>query len=48
MTTVDIRASQPYQVQVAHGLLDTVGQQALSLWKGRSAAVVTDSNVAPL
>ena len=48
MTTVAVRASRPYEVTIGRGLLDTVGRQAAGQWKGRSAAVVSDSTVAPL
>ena len=48
MTTVTVRASRPYEVTIGRGLLDTVGRQAAGQWKGRSAAVVADSTVAPL
>ena len=48
MTTVTVRASRPYEVTIGLGLLDTVGRQAAGQWKGRSAAVVSDSTVAPL
>ena len=48
MTTVTVRASRPYEVTIGRGLLDTVGRQAAGPWKGRSAAVVSDSTVAPL
>lgn len=48
MTTVTVRASRPYEVTIGRGLLDTVGRQAAGQWKGRSAAVVSDSTVAPL
>ena len=48
MTTVMVRASRPYEVTIGRGLLDTVGRQAAGQWKGRSAAVVSDSTVAPL
>ncbi len=48
MTTVDIHASQPYQVHIGPGLLDQVGERARALWTGPTAAVVSDSNVAPL
>ena len=48
MTTVTVRASRPYVVTIGRGLLDTVGWQAAGQWKGRSAAVVSDSTVAPL
>ena len=47
MTTVTVRASRPYEVTIGRGLLDTVGRQAAGQWKGRSAAVVSDSTVAP-
>ncbi|MFR2157141.1 MAG: 3-dehydroquinate synthase family protein [Evtepia gabavorous] len=39
---------RPYEVTIGRGLLDTVGRQAAGQWKGRSAAVVSDSTVAPL
>ena len=48
MTTVTVRASRPYEVTIGRGLLETVGRQAAGQWKGRSAAVVSDSTVAPL
>ena len=48
MTTVTVRASRPYEVTIGRGLLDTVCRQAAGQWKGRSAAVVSDSTVAPL
>lgn len=48
MTTVTVRASRTYEVTIGRGLLDTVGRQAAGQWKGRSAAVVSDSTVAPL
>lgn len=48
MTTVTVRASRPYEVTIGRRLLDTVGRQAAGQWKGRSAAVVSDSTVAPL
>ena len=48
MTTVTVRASRPYEVTIGRGLLDTVGRQAAGQWKRRSAAVVSDSTVAPL
>lgn len=48
MTTVTVRASRPYEVTIGRGLLDTVGRQAAGQWKGWSAAVVSDSTVAPL
>lgn len=48
MTTVDIHASQPYQVHIGSGLLDQVGERTRTLWTGPAAAVVSDSHVAPL
>lgn len=45
MTTVTVRASRPYEVTIGRGLLDTVGRQAAGQWKGRSAAVVSDSKI---
>ena len=48
MTTVSVRASRSYEVKVGRGLLDTLGAEAAALLKGRTAAIVSDSNVAPL
>ena len=48
MTTVTVRASRPYEVTIGRGLRDTVGRQGGGQWNGRSAAVVSDSTVAPL
>ena len=48
MTTVSVRASRSYEVKVSRGLLDTLGAEAAALLKGRTAAIVSDSNVAPL
>lgn len=48
MTTVSVRASRSYDVKVGRDLLDTLGGEAAALLKGRTAAIVSDSNVAPL
>lgn len=48
MTTVTVKASQTYEVKIGRGLLETVGREAASLLKGRQAAIVSDTNVAPL
>ncbi len=48
MTTVQVKASRSYEVKIGRGLLDTLGVEAAGLVKGRSAAIVSDSNVAPL
>ena len=41
-------ARASYEVKVGRGLLDTLGAEAAALLKGRTAAIVSDSNVAPL
>ena len=48
MTTVTVKASQTYEVKIGRGLLETVGQETAALLKGRQAAIVSDTNVAPL
>ena len=48
MTTVTVKASQTYEVKIGRGLLETVGRETAALLKGRQAAIVSDSNVAPL
>ncbi len=48
MTTVTVQASHTYDVKIARGLLASVGQEAARAFRGRTAAVVSDTNVAPL
>ena len=48
MTTVQVKASRSYEVKIGRGLLETLGHEAAGLVKGRSAAIVSDTNVAPL
>ena len=48
MTSVKVQTAAPYAVEVGAGLLERAGETARSCWKGPAAAVVTDSNVAPL
>ena len=48
MTRVHVTASRAYEVTIGRGLLASVGQTAAGLWKGRTAAVVSDTHVAPL
>lgn len=48
MTTVRVNTATPYDVLVGKGLLDGCGEKIKSAMKGTKAAVVTDSNVAPL
>lgn len=43
-----MKASRSYEVKIGRDLLKTVGGEAASLIKGRTAAIVSDSNVAPL
>ena len=47
MTTVTVKASQTYDVTIGRGLLDTVGRTAAACFRGRTAAIVSDTNVAP-
>ena len=47
MTRVHVTASRAYEVTIGRGLLASVGQTAAGLWKGRTAAVVSDTHVAP-
>ena len=47
MTTVTVRASQTYDVTIGRGLLATVGRTAAACFRGRTAAIVSDTNVAP-
>lgn len=48
MRTVSVKASRSYEVKIGRDLLKTLGAEAASLLKGRAAAIVSDSNVAPL
>lgn len=48
MTSVTIRTAAPYAVETGSGLLARLGDTARNCWKGPAAAVVTDTNVAPL
>ena len=47
MTTVTVKASQTYDVTIGRGLLATVGRTAAACFRGRTAAIVSDTNVAP-
>lgn len=47
MTTVTVQASQTYDVTIGNGLLATVGRTAATCFRGRTAAIVSDTNVAP-
>lgn len=48
MKTITVKASGTYDVMIGNGLLPRVGQLAAKLLPGRNAAVLSDSNVAPL
>jgi len=48
MTTIHVSASRDYDVDIGAGLLDTLGSRAAELIRGRHAAVISDTNVAPL
>lgn len=48
MTTIEVKASRTYRVEIGRGLLDTVGEKTAALLKGHTAAVISDTNVAPL
>lgn len=47
MTTVTVTASHRYDVKIGRRLLSAVGEEAAGLFQGRTAAVVSDTNVAP-
>ena len=48
MTTIQVPASKAYNIHIASGLLEQVGDHTASLFPDRTAAVVTDTNVAAL
>ncbi len=48
MSTVTVQASKTYTIQIEKGLLDRIGAQSASILPGRTAVLVTESNVAPL
>lgn len=48
MTTIQVKASHAYEVKIGRGLLSSLGTEAAELIQGRAAAIVSDSNVAPL
>ena len=47
MTALTVHASKKYEALIGRGLLDSVGETVARLWKGKTAAVVSDTNVAP-
>lgn len=48
MKRISIRASRAYDVCIGRGLFRELGARAAEVLRGRSAVVVSDSNVAPL
>lgn len=48
ISTVEVKASRNYNVEIGAGLLDTLGERAAALIKGRCAAIVSDDTVAAL
>ena len=48
MRSIHIAASREYDVHIGSGLLDELGSRAADVLRGRSAVIVTDTNVAPL
>ncbi len=48
MNTIKISASTEYQVKIGAGLLSQLGQEAAQVITGRTAAILSDSNVWPL
>ena len=48
MKTITVKASRTYDVLIGRGLLSEVGAHAAKVVSGRNAAIVSDSNVAPL
>ncbi len=45
MSTVEVRASRHYRVEIGGGLLETLGTEAAALCKGRTVCIVTDDLV---
>lgn len=48
MTTIPVSASRRYDVKIGRGLLSSLGAETRTRVSGPTAALVTDSNVAPL
>ena len=48
MKTVRVSASKEYDVVIGSGILDSLGEKCVSLFGKSRAAIITDSNVAPL
>jgi len=48
MKTVTVNTSKSYEIKIGSGLLNTIGQEAVSLGKATKVCIVSDSNVFPL
>lgn len=48
MNVVKVNASTQYEVKIGSGLLSSLGQEVAAVVKGRTAVIVSDSNVWPL
>ena len=48
MKTIHVSASREYDVCIGRGLIRELGARAAEVLRGRSAVVVSDTNVAPL
>lgn len=48
MIEIPVRTSRSYTVKLAPGLLDRLGEETAPLVRGRTATLISDSNVSPL
>lgn len=48
MRTITVNASKEYSVKIGNGLLSIMGEQIAAVVPGRTAAVISDSNVWPI
>ena len=48
MTTIEVRASTHYHVEIGSGLLPFLGPKAAALGRANKVCIVSDSNVWPL
>lgn len=48
MTIVNVNTSSPYQVEIGHGLLSTLGEKVSALGGGSQVCIVSETNVWPL
>lgn len=48
MRTITVSASREYSIKIGNGLLSTLGAQVAAVVPGRTAAIISDSNVWPV